>query len=53
MQKKQFEFDFQLKRIQTVASTLKEEFKASDKVLSTLETQLGILQQQVASYVPH
>ena len=51
VQKKQFEFDFQLKRIQTVAGSLKEEYKASDKVLSNLETQIGILQQQVQSYV--
>ena len=43
VQKKQFEFDFQLKRIQSVAGSLKEEFKASDKVLNNLETQVGIL----------
>lgn len=36
--KKHFEFDFQLKRLNTVATNLREEFKAVDKKLNNLET---------------
>ena len=36
--KKHFEFDFQIKRLSTVSTNLREEFKNLDKKIHVLET---------------
>ena len=45
--KKNFEFDFQIKRIVTVTTNLKEDAKQTDKQLDKLEGEIEILRQKV------
>ena len=49
--KKNFEFDFQIKRIVTVTTNLKEDAKQTEKTLDNLENKIKLLRQQVEAYV--
>jgi len=49
--KKNFEFDFQIKRIVTVTTNLREDAKQTEKTLDKLESKIKMLRQQVESHL--
>jgi hypothetical protein len=49
--KKNFEFDFQIKRIVTVTTNLREDAKQTEKTLDKLEAKIHMLKQQVEAHL--
>lgn len=50
VQKKSFEFEFALKRMNITVGSLKDEFKEQDRRLEKVETQFKMVKQQVIAW---